>query len=1242
MAHAGMAFGLLLAACGAWAQTGNLGLVVRDGSIGPEVLPGETGVVLPGDGADYLIYQELGELSGRNLFHSFDTFSIGVDEIARFTGSDIDNIVSRVNGTTFSNLLGKLESTVPGANIFLLNPNGVYFGPSSELNVQGSFYASTADVLHFDNDVDGDFFAREKTPPEAFSWAAPASFGFLQEPTGVITFDRAQLAVNEGRTLSAVGGEIKVFGGSSPSLKAPGGRVQLVSMASPVDIVELDASKFDVDRVVAEGGALGNVSLTDGAVLQVDSESSGSLGTGRIVIRGGQFIMVGGGLYAKTNNANPGNATAVDVAVTGDISLSSRASIQSWSKPGGGATGDIELAANQVVVQDDRTSVAAVTQSAAPGAGVDVDANWVTVDGGAQIFTRSSGDGNAGTLSISGPVIEGEGEAADRAENVALIGAAKVWTTGSAAGDGGRIEVAAQTLEVTSSAITSLTNAGGTGGAIEVRAANVRVTDGGQIASETKGGGPGGAVSVTADGELELAGEGQITTLAASTARGRGGDLTVRAGSVKVTGGEDPDFVAQISALTDSKGQLEEEGRGGDLTIEAGSVELTDGGQIRATTNGDAAAGDLTLTVLEDLRLPSSDCQGVCISGVSLGGARPSGIFATSGSDPDAAEQATGDGGDVVVNAQFVQVESGGEIGASTLGTGNAGSLTLWDQGENAQLVSIRGDSDGERSAVATQGTQGSGGNLTIFADDLELVDGGEVSASTLGAGDAGSVVIEAQRILIQGENLETPSGVFAKTVVDASGNAGSIDVTAHESLAVVDGGKISVASEGGGGFAGDLMIRGGGSVEVARGGEISALTAGPVREASPETASDIVIADAAQLTVSSGGTITAETFGEGFGGSISIHAQNVALSGGARITAQTSGLTPDAGPAGDISITEADQISLTSGATITTETSGNGAGGSITVSGADVSLSGGARITAASTSTEAGAGDGGDILFRDGDALTLSGGSKVTAETLGKGQGGSITIRDIGNVLLKGNSSITTNSTSDLENAGDAGAIVIAATSTFHAENSEITTTARADDAGGGRISIQARDLVYFLDSLVETTVEGETAGADAGDIFIPLGGEEAVGIDPVVPEFVVINRSVVRANAVASGAGDITINGRNVLISADSVIEATSEQGVSGEIQISSPDRDIASQVAQLPSSFVDPSDRILPPCAARTERTGSFMVQNREALPRSLDAPLPSNLTGAPGAPGAPGVDGIPPASGSTDCSVFPERS
>jgi len=270
------------------------------------------------------------------------------------------------------------------------------------------------------------------------------------------------------------------------------------------------------------------------------------------------------------------------------------------------------------------------------------------------------------------------------------------------------------------------------------------------------------------------------------------------------------------------------------------------------------------------------------------------------------------------------------------------------------------------------------------------------------------------------------------------------------------------------------------------------------------------------------------------------------------------------------------------------------------------------------------------DIVISDSDTLNLSRGI-ITADTNRSGPGGDIVIRDVDHVSLNNGSSITAKSVA--EDGGDAGAIVIAANRTFSATNSEITTT--ATDAGGGRISIQARNQVSLVDSLVETTVQGLEVGEDAGDIFIPLGGEEAVGVDPVTPQFVVINRSTVRANAKETDAGDITIAGRNVLISSDSLIQATSEEGVSGAIQISSPDADIVGQVATLPADFVDPSNRLLPPCVARTERTGSFMVQSRDALPRALDAPLPSTL-------GAPGVDDNSPASGSTDCSVFQERS
>jgi large exoprotein involved in heme utilization and adhesion len=208
----------------------------------------------------------------------------------------------------------------------------------------------------------------------------------------------------------------------------------------------------------------------------------------------------------------------------------------------------------------------------------------------------------------------------------------------------------------------------------------------------------------------------------------------------------------------------------------------------------------------------------------------------------------------------------------------------------------------------------------------------------------------------------------------------------------------------------------------------------------------------------------------------------------------------------------------------------------------------------------------------------------------------------------------------------------VIAALDSFEARQSAITTTAL--DAGGGRISIQGADIVNLLYSQVETTVQGARAlpDDDAGDIDIPLRGDEIDGLVPVAPRFVVINGSRIIANANANDAGNITIAGEDVLISSDSVIEATSQRGVSGEIQITSPDASIVTQVTPLPVNFTDPSDRLLPPCVARTERTGSFVVENREAIPPSPDSPLSPALGGAGG--GSPARDSL-------GCSV-PEES
>ncbi|MDH4252351.1 MAG: filamentous hemagglutinin N-terminal domain-containing protein, partial [Nitrospira sp.] len=225
--------------------------------------------------------------NGTNLFHSFGDFSVGTDQAARFlndSGLATSNILSRVTGGHVSNIFGEINTTnFPGANLYLINPAGVLFGPTATLNVSGSVHVSTADYLRL---ADGLRFNAIPGPQDTLLSQAPVvAFGFLQAHPRPITVQGSQLSVAEGKGLSLVGGDVRITKGT---LTAPGGQVNLVSLAgrgearvSPEGITI--AGWTSRGQIVIKGGTEPeNVARLD---------TSGAVG-GAIVLRGGKLSLV--------------------------------------------------------------------------------------------------------------------------------------------------------------------------------------------------------------------------------------------------------------------------------------------------------------------------------------------------------------------------------------------------------------------------------------------------------------------------------------------------------------------------------------------------------------------------------------------------------------------------------------------------------------------------------------------------------------------------------------------------------------------------------------------------------------------------------------------------------------------------------------------------------------------------------------------------------------------------------------
>ncbi|MBG1257736.1 filamentous hemagglutinin N-terminal domain-containing protein, partial [Nostoc commune] len=497
---------LATAICGSsiWSTNCAFAQIIPDGT-----LPNNSSVKLEGNNSII----EGGTQAGGNLFHSFREFSVLTNGAALFNNAaDIQNIISRVTGGSVSNIDGIIGANGT-ANLFLINPNGIVFGQNAQLNVGGSFVASTANALQFGNR--GFFSASEKNIPSPLLTINPSALLFNQinqnaaiqnssvafagkDPAG---FDAFGLRVPDGKSLLLVGGNVSMDGGR---LNAFGGRVELGGLGEP-DSVALGIDGDNLSLKFPENVARTSVSLTNEAAIYVEGA-----GSSNIAINAKNIEILGGSILS----GGIGQGLGTPETIGGDITLN--------------ATGSIKVADESLVLNNVRLG------SLGNGGNITIDSGSFSLSDDARLNASTQGQGNAGNVrlriqdavSLADSAIESRvgKRGVGKGGNIDIL-AANLWLNGaylststSGLGNAGNVTVQAQdTVSLADRAkISSEVSEGGVGkgGNIDINAATLWLKDGSQLVTSTEeasgtapaGRGDAGNVNVNVTGIVNIAG----------------------------------------------------------------------------------------------------------------------------------------------------------------------------------------------------------------------------------------------------------------------------------------------------------------------------------------------------------------------------------------------------------------------------------------------------------------------------------------------------------------------------------------------------------------------------------------------------------------------------------------------------------------------------------------------------------------------------------------------------------------
>ena len=996
--------------------------VQPDGSLGNQ------SSVVNRNGGDRTLIQG-GAMRGKNLFHSFSEFNVNRGEQVYFTQPlAIENIISRVTGKNASTIDGTL-GVLGSANLFLINPNGIVFGRNARLDIQGSFLATTASQLRFEDG--SQFSASDPETNPLLTISTPLGLDQWLPKSGTI---RNQGNLSPGKDLTLSSQNLNLEG----QLIA-GGNINLLA-SEGLKIQDNPQTAFTV-------AAQGNLLLQGNQLLAINALSHPQSG----VYSGKNLVLRSDNPVVGDAHFSAGGSFAVE-RLDGHLG-----DLRSWLDPVFEVAGDFSLesftGASLQILAGGNVSIPGTVTINAPGEAFN-DSTVVLTDGTTLNLngtTERTLDIRAGTLGFFSTPAPGN----PTGSNI---------TIGSIVNETGSVFLTNQfqpnptlTGDIT---VNSINTANGATSGLDPS------LDGGSVFIDSRG-----KITISS-----IIADGRVNSLEPFDASSKGGNISLIAqgpiiqpfqtgdtptttnrssirsygqvsGNISLTSqteilqegaefGIDPLLLSEIHGISQS-------GQGGNINLVAPHITLNGSviTEVRDTANTSPINIQATDTLRADQSTVASLTYGIGDAGNLTIGAEKIAINYTFLGSISFAE---GRAGDIAITTNTLTATQQGQIVTSTYALGDAGNITvkaadsIFLEGSSVDVPGVQSFYASAIFSTSNPESTGDSGLVRIDTGSLSLKEGALIFASSLGQGKAGQIDIQASRgISVDGAVFAdfdgqldffqdvNPSGIVSQSLTDASGG-GTINIVTPI-LQVTNGGTINTSTSG-----------------RANAGSIN-ITATQFTSLDGFTAFE----GFSGVRRSSIGVIT-DSDATGNAGTVNMTTPNLNVTNGARITAQTLG----DGAGGRLNLQVGNGITLQGkDSGIFSNGTARGDGGQIVINAPNITIANGANIGVDST----GSGKGGELSLQS-NSLIMENQGQITAETAGN-TGGNITLKVSDIIVLRYNSTISSNA-GKADGAGDGGNISIKTTFLVAEplENSDITANAFAGK--GGSIDITAQGV--------------------------------------------------------------------------------------------------------------------------------------------------------------------------------------